>query len=372
MDVFTILDNVEKCCKCSVMNTFNRSIRSIRGMLQGGTYALDSTIIETKQDFPGCGKTKRKKEGRPNDPPKYEYIYGFKLFVLYEVKSRIIVAMNIVPANESDHNYFLPMIKQGVYNCGKGRIQLVIADRGFLNGSHLWELKHKMGIDFIIPAKAGMIVREDAIALRKAYINKTSAQWKYGKGISGGYRVDGLVSYLEYNPPSTKDSNKTNESPMNVVVVTKWRGKSVSLAKQVVLLTSLPAEKDAAAIAKACRLRTYIENIGFRELKQAAYLKKLPRRKSIKAESAAYMHIMLCVFAHTLFYAFLGWRKKQAPKQSDGDCMRKWRRQESMKEGNKILALVPFYLPLFITSQFTPYALFTFLGRVIGTQFVKS
>ncbi len=352
MDVFTVLDNIERCCKCSVMKAFNDSIRSMRGMLQGGTYALDSTIIQTKPDFPGCGMTKRKKESRHNDPPEYEYIYGFKLFVLYEVKSRIIVTMYIVPANESDHNYFLPMIKQGMHNCGKGRIQLVIADRGFLNGSHLWELKHKMGIDFIIPAKAGMIVREDAIALRKTYKNETSAQWKYGKGISKGYGVDGLRTYLEYNPPAIKDNKKANGSPLNAVVVTTWRGKAVSLAKQIVLLTSLPAEKDAAAIAKAYRLRTYIENSGFRELKQAAFLKQLPRRKGENAESAAYMHIMLCVFAHSLFYAFLGWRKKQAPEQSAGDCMREWRRRESIKEGNKILIVAEEkYYALFEISE---------------------
>lgn len=353
MDVFTILDNIERCCKRSVMNAFNSSIRPMRKMLRGGTYALDSTIIETKPDFPGCGMTKRKKEGRSGDRPEdYDYIHGFKLFVLYEVKSRIIIAMNIVPANESDHNYFLPMIKQGVRNCGKGRIHLVIADRGFLNGSHLWELKHKMGIDFVIPAKAGMIVREDAIALGKTYKNKTSAQWKYGKGISKGYGVDGLRSYLEYNPPKVKDNKKSNGSPMNAVVITAWRGKAVSSAKQIALLTSLPAEEDAAAIAKAYRLRTYIENSGFRELKQAAFLKQLPRRKGKNAENAAYMHIMLCVFAHTLFYAFLGYRKKQSPKQSEGDCLREWRRRESLKEGNKILIVAEEkYYALFEISE---------------------
>jgi phosphoribosylformimino-5-aminoimidazole carboxamide ribotide isomerase len=61
------------------------------------------------------------------------------------------------------------------------------------------------------------------------------------------------------------------------------------------------------------------------------------KRKGENTENAAYIHMMLCVFAHTFFYAFLGWRKKQAPKQSDGDCLRTWRRKESLKEGNKIL-----------------------------------
>lgn len=340
MDVSTLIDNVEKCCKTSVMNAFDKSVHALRGMLRSGTYALDSTIIETKPDFPGCGKTKRKKEGSSDDLPEFEYIYGFKLFVLYEVKSRIIVAMNIVPANESDCNYFLPMIKKGIHNCGKGRIELVIADRGFLDGPQLWELKNKLKIDFIIPAKAGMIIREDAIGLRKMYENKPLAEWAYGKGKCQGYGVDGLRSYFEYNPAGVTDNSKTSGSPINALVVTTWRGKAVPAEKQVVMLTSLPVEKDAASIAKKYRLRSLIENCGFRELKQAAYLKHLPRRRGKNVENAAYLHIMLCVFAHTLFYAFLGWRKKQAPKQSDGDCLRAWRRRESIKEGNKILIVV--------------------------------
>jgi hypothetical protein len=337
MDSFTILDNIEKHCKRSVMNAFNGSIRSLRRLLRSGTYALDSTIIVTKPNFPGCGKTKRKKEGHHNDLPEYEYIHGFKLFVLYEVKSRIIVAMDIVPANESDHNYFLPMIKQGIHNCGKEKIKLVIADRGFLNGNHLWELKYKLGINFIIPAKAGMTIRDDAVALRKAYEKQTKAEWKYGKGTCCGFGVNGLTSYLEYNPKGTKNNRRTNGCPINAVVVTTWRGQKIASDQQKVLLTSLPAEEDAAGIAKGYRQRSYIENCGFRELKQAAFLKRLPKRKGENTENAAYIHIMLCVFAHTLFYAFLGWRKNQAPKQSDGDCLRTWRRQESLKEGNKIL-----------------------------------
>jgi len=81
-------------------------------------------------------------------------------------------------------------------------------------------------------------------------------------------------------------------------------------------------------------------------------LKKLPRRKGEYVESAAYMHIMLCVFAHTLFYGFLGWRKKQPPKQSDGDCMREWRKREGIKQGNKILIVAEEkYYALFEISE---------------------
>lgn len=353
MDVFTVLDNVEKCCKTSVMTAFNKSIRLVRSMLRGDVYALDSTIVRTKPDFPGCGKTKRKREGHNGDlPSDYEYIHGFKLFVLYEVASRIIVAMCIVPANEDDHKYFLPIIRQGVHNCGTSRVKLVIADRGFLGGEQLWELKYKMGIDFIIPAKAGMIIREDAISLRKKYEDKTMAEWKYGKDKCRGYGVDGLVSYFEYNPKKTKNNKKTNGSPLNAIVVTTWRGKAISVDKQKVILTSLPAENYAGTIAVKYRLRSLIENNGFRELKQAAYLNKLPRRKGKYMENAAYLHIMLCVFAHTLFYAFLGWCKKAAPKQSADECLRAWRRRESVKKSNKILVVAEEkYYALFEISE---------------------
>lgn len=352
MDAFTLLDNIEKCCKHSVMDAFNSSVRHIRRLLRSGIFALDSTIIATRPDFPGCGKTKRKKEGQSDDLPEYEYIHGFKLFVLYEIKSRIIVAITIVPANEDDHKYFLKMIKQGVRNCGKDRIQTVIADRGFLDGAQLWELKHKMGIDFIIPAKEGMIVREDVIDLRKNYEHKPLAEWAYGKDKCRGYGVDGLRSYLGYNPKGKKNNKKTSGSPINAVVVTQWRGKGISPKKQKVILTSLPAEADAASIVITYRLRSLIENGGFRELKQAAYLNHLPRRKGDKAENAAYMHIMLCVFAHTLFYAFLGWRKKEAPEQSAGDCLRQWRRRESIKECKTILIVAEEkYYALFEISE---------------------
>ena len=82
---------------------------------------------------------------------------------------------------------------------------MVIADRGFLNGKQLWELKHKLKIDFIILQKR-MTIRDDAIALRKEYEEKTKAEWKYGKVLASGYGVDGLTSYFEYNPQGTKQS----------------------------------------------------------------------------------------------------------------------------------------------------------------------
>lgn len=106
MNAFTLMKNIEKYSYVSAVYKYNAIVRSIRNLLKGTTSAIDSTIIETNPDFPGCGKTKRKKESCNSNSPEYEYIYGFKLFILYEVKSRIITAISIVPENVSDQITF--------------------------------------------------------------------------------------------------------------------------------------------------------------------------------------------------------------------------------------------------------------------------
>ncbi|MDD2448016.1 MAG: transposase [Tissierellia bacterium] len=317
------------------MNVFNKSIKNLSYLLRGGVFAIDSTLIETKSDYPGAGTTKR-----TNDDGSYEVYHGFKLFALYEIKSRLIVAMKIVPANESEIKHFLPVIKQGIKNCGEAAIKVIIADRGYLSGEELWELKYKLGIDFIVPAKSTLTVREDAIKVCESYENKTLAEWNYGKKTCKGYGVDGLLSYFPYNPPKTKDNKKTNGTAINAVVVTHWRDKAVTADKQTVLLTSLPAEKNPAKIAETYRLRSYIENRGFRELKQATFLGHLPRRGGENAENSAYIHMMLCVFAHTLFYAFMGWRRISYPKESNIECLRSWRREEQLSNSNKVFVVI--------------------------------
>ena len=342
IDSFTLIDNIGKYSKDSVLETFDNCVRHLRSYLLGTVYALDSTIIETKPNFPGSGVTKRNKEDSKGESSKI--IHGFKLFILYEVKSRIPIAMDIVPANESDCNYFLHMVKKGIKNVGKERVKLVIADRGFIDGSQMWELKNKLGIDFIIPAKSNMIVWEDAVKLRNEYEknNINVGEWKYGKYICKGYGVEGLLSYFEYNPSGIKNNKTTNGSPINAVVVTTWKGKPVESGKETVLLTSLPVN-EPEKVANGYRQRSLIENCGFRELKQASYLKYLPKRKGEKAENVAYIHIMLCVFAHTLFYAFLIWRRKQKIKgninANDIICKRKWRREESINDMKNILII---------------------------------
>lgn len=165
------------------------------------------------------------------------------------------------------------------------------------------------------------------------------SQWPYGKGLSGGYGVEGLLSYFDYNPQSVKDNKQTDGSLINAVVVTQWRGKNITPGKEHVLLTSLDTEGKAHLVAQQYRLRSLIENCGFRELKQASYVGCLPRRGGETAKDAAYLHMMLCVLATALFFAFLGWRKKHTPQRSEGECLRLWRRNQSREDKKNILVV---------------------------------
>lgn len=269
--------------------------------------------------------------------------------MLYEVVSRIPIAITVVPANESDVSHFLSVIKKGIANVGRENIKIIVADRGFIDGYQLWFLKNKLHIDFVVPSKTNMTITTEARSFRKEKESKQDLdEWKYGKDICKGYGVNGLFSYIQYNDESIKDNKRTNGTPINAIVVTEWRGKKVSEGKEKVFITSLPV-KNASEIAKKYRLRSYIENCGFRELKQASYLSSLPRRKDKYAENVAYLHIMLCVFAHTLFYTFLSSRTKGKDKETSTKCMRSFRRSESINETGKFI--------VFACSKY--YAVFT-------------
>lgn len=356
MDSFTIIDNISRFMLESVVNSHAKIIRNLvkLGIKFGEVFTLDSTIIHTSEKYPGAGKTSRKEKEDCKGSPQIT-IWGFKLFILYDIKTRIPIAMYIVSADKADCKYLLSLVEKGEENLGKGRIKVVVADRGFIDGNAMWKLKYEKGIDFIIPAKSKMDIWEDAISFREA-AEKTEVmieRWKYGKGESGGYMVPGLRSYSEYNKEPVKSKKYRNGCVLNAVVVTIWRGKQISVGKEKVLLTSLD-NNTAVDIIKKYRLRSYIENCGFRELKQATLLSALPKRKGNGTENSAYVHIALCVITATIFYAFIYWRKKRrkskAQLKTDPIHMREFRKLTRIKP-NAIFVLYKRYYAILTLDE---------------------
>lgn len=310
----TIVDNIAVYDSQEIINmVFNRYIKWLlsQDLVElGDTYILDSTLIETTAHYPGAKMTRREEEDEDGQIIE-RTIHGFKVFILMDAKTKVPVAMEIVTAEKADCNYLYSLVEKGIANVGARRIQLLLADRGFIDGEQLWRLKNELGVDFIIPARKSMDIWADVVGLRQSMADQI-VMWPYGKsGHSGGYLVEGAVSYGQFAEKPAGNKKYENGDPLTAVVVTHWRDKPLATGKEKVLLSSMVG-RDAVSVMKDYKKRSLIENCGFREMKQAASLARLPQRKGEQAERSAYAHMTLCVLAFAAFIGFLAWDAQRA------------------------------------------------------------
>ena len=357
----TLIDNLACFEYAGLEGCFNMYIRrkAAGGDVDfGDTYILDSTIVETPKGYPGAKTVRRRDaEGEETD----EIVWGFKVFILSSAQTLTPVAIHITTANEADSPMLLKMVEQGVANLGEGKIKIVLADRGFIDGQQMYRLKYGMGIDFVIPAKKNMEIWKCAVGMRRD--NKSNIEeWKYGKkGMSGGYLTKGSVSYAQYAEEPAGDKKDRNGSPLNAVVVTRWRDKEIAPGKEKVILTSAESES-AIKVISLYGQRSLIENRNFRELKQAAALDSFPQYENKNTERTARIHMLLCVFTLAVFnilvetvYANPEETSKTIPKN-----IREFRFVKEC-ENAKIFVMVKHYYHIYDMKEFLGYAGFAFV-----------
>lgn len=292
----------------------------------GDTCILDSTLIETPRDYPGAKATRRIEEDEDGNSNE-KTVHGFKVFLLIDAKTQLPLAMEITTAEKADCKYLRSMLEKGIANVGEGVIKLILADRGFIDGEQMWRIKNELNVDFIIPAKKNMEIWKDVVGLRHSHENEV-VMWPYGKqGQSGGFLVEGAVSYSQYAQVLCSKGLYNDGDPLTAVVVTHWRDKPIAAGKEKVLLTTLTAT-NAVQVMKSYRMRTLIENCGFREMKQAAFLNRLPQRKGVQAERSAYAHMSLCVLAFVSFIGFLSWTTQNIHDAQEASLAHKKRMRE--------------------------------------------
>jgi len=317
----TLADAVERLRAAELEYLLNGTARRLaqRGFFKNskGHFALDATDLETTAKCSGAGLKKYTewKVNKGKEAVKVErFAYGFKVLIVYEVHLRLVVAAKVVPIQKHESQFTLTLVRQAVKNVGKGVLSVLLIDRGFLDGQDLWELKHGLGIDFVVPAKDNMRVTTDARGLcgqaadgvvvfnqerpgEKKVVKtgkREKVRWEGQVSVVGVAR---LASYDQYGDEAhTKSMNSKGfvGNELNAVVVTKWQGEKYETGKEKVFLTSLPVTAPLDVL-DLYDLRSLIENTAFRELKQGWFLKRYPKR----TKEAIRGHVLLTLVTFT-------------------------------------------------------------------------
>lgn len=309
----SLADAVEKLTDRELETIFNEAIKRLaaQGLFahSQGIFALDSSDLETTARYEGVGKRKKKEkkyqQGKLVEVERL--IYGFKVFALYEVEKRLVVAVKVCPINEHDSNYTLDLVKQAQANLGAGVLNVLLIDRGFLDGETLWQLKHDLAIDFVMPAKSNMNISKDARILAQEdpddiYIFAAQRPAKADQVEVSLKGLKGLISYEQYGDAEHQKRRNRKDfepNPINAIIINAFKGKSAQLGKEKVFLTSLRID-DPLLIFDHYDLRSLIENCLFRELKQGWHLGAFPK----KTQAAVRSHVYLSILCFNLSNAY--------------------------------------------------------------------
>ena len=309
---------------------FNAVVRALVafGVLKGElTVALDGSKLRTTEKYSGrgCLKVERevKEKGTKRLVKVVEYVYGWKVLVLIEVQTRLPLAMKVVPIQAYEGQYLLPLVKQAQANLGTyAHISKVVVDRGYLDGEDLWQLD-QLGIVFVIVAKAGMAVVQDAHALAKhAPVSQRERLIRHGRGRTESCetlrtRLVGIEALTTYDAYGSAEHARQSQrksfvgNPLNAVVVQTWDNRTPT-GGGTVYLTNGPVT-DPFVVFDDYDWRSVIENGIFKEGKYPWHLGHFPQ----KTEAAVIVHSYFTLAVMGLCTAFRLWKVQGAPEPEE-------------------------------------------------------
>src|SRR5260221_5970114 len=169
-----LAENISKLNQEELEALFNQMVQLLVrwGLLSGERIAaLDGSKLPTPPSYEGCGKIKQTRKVKvkgQKEPVTQEYcVYGWKVLVLIEVQTRLPLAMKLVPIQDYEGKWLVPLLEQAQQNLGThAHIETIVVDRGYLDGEDLWRVHQKVVI-FFICGKATMAVTPDEYGLAK-------------------------------------------------------------------------------------------------------------------------------------------------------------------------------------------------------------
>jgi nitrogen regulatory protein PII len=318
----------------AVESAFRRVSKLIQHgkILRGKVYILDATKVVVYGDYEGAGQKRTIEQVtlKNGKTVKREVVEkGIKVVTLSHLyKGRlIVVAARWIPIEQHEITVSDELIDEVLDNFGKGAIQLLLADRGFLDGERMHKWKRK-GIDTIIPLKSNMVMLEDM---------KSLAQSKGGVVFE---RDDLQIWGCE--ELETLDSYK---GKVNGILVTKFRKKRVPRDQQWGFVTTLPVNTPARVLKvyDSYDDRSLVENKEYRELKQGWKIKNFWGRNKEAITYQVYFHLMM--------YSLVGIYKSKAGDKFADRGIRRLRR-EHLKPGLRVIVYVDRYYAVFEFREF--------------------
>ena len=287
----TVADALERLTEDESQGIFEGSVKDLikAKLVEDTIFSMDGMEMAVTENYPGAGQLTIKKEATDKWGKTEEVTYnryGYLLLSLRGVESNTVVAAEVDKIGKSEHDWVLPLVKSA--KLAGTRVKILLVDGAYCVGDVLWRLKHEERVDFIVPADSSMCITADARGLAKLKDGVVVGENKEIRAVG----VKGLSSYEAYQPPPEEKSRRGPKPTLNAVVVTRWKGKDVPEAKQVVLITSLPVD-DPLWIVDLYRKRAEMENKLHRELKQGWYIEKFPSKQHLACLSHIYLTLTL-------------------------------------------------------------------------------
>ena len=224
--------------------------------------------------------------------------------MLIEVQTRLPLAMKLVPIQDYEGKWLVPLLEQAQRNLGTHAcIGTIVVDRGYLDGEDLWRV-HQKGVIFVICGKASMAVTQDAQGLAKgerAIVRERVVRRGHGKTATEQrlrtelVGLEALTSYDQYGDAEYTHNAHRNDyvgQPINAVVVRKWENRVPQTGGTVYLTNG--EVRDPFVVFDTYDWRSVIENGIFKEGKHPWHLLKFPKR----TEAAVVVHCHLTEAFH--------------------------------------------------------------------------
>ena len=360
-----LADAVEKLTAEEVSYILNESIKRLAAhelfAESRGHFALEGSDLETTARFKGCGaKTVSETKWSRQEKKQIQIektVQGFTVLALYDGPLRLVVAATVVKINAHESSFTRELVRQGIANLGSGVIQVLLIDRGFLDGLTLWQIKHLDGVNFVIPVKDGMRVKTEA----RAFLDDPPdgqlliAAERPGQGphLDDHVKLIGVTGLTSYDQDGDEAHQRQAHrsdfegNPINALVVTEFHQHVYSRDQAKVFLTSLPIT-DALAVLDLYDLRSLIENTLFRELKQGWCLGRFPK----KTADAVRGHVFLTLTIFNLTKAYRTKAGQNLAKRGIRRQRREW------QNGHHVLVFAGEFYAIFDIEE-----VFILLGR---------